>query len=374
MHGASKPAAVGSGSRRPRLGLRLTLLTAAAGCAPLAALLATSHSRSGAGGMAPGSILQIAAIGLALLVPLVLVAMVMGRRLSHDMRALRGGLEALAGQGASARIQGRSSATREVTEAFNRMVRRWADSREETTRSLDEATRLNAAMASGMREPLRGIRVDADRLRRDLPARPARRAVESMLRGAGTMEATLRRVMLYASPPRPRPQVVAINEAVEICVRAMEPAADRAGKTLTFDPDPNADRAKIDPDQFHQTIVALVLNALEATGPRGRVTLRTQALGDQVLVAVRDDGPGVPLEELEAIFRPFYTTKKDSPGLGLAFSRKFAEAHRGSIIAMNVHPSGLEVGVRLPVVAPPISSGWRRTLSGSSGPTSPRSS
>ena len=370
MPGSSEPTVVRSETRAPRLGLTLMLLAALAGCVPLAAAV-TLWSVRAEPGTVPHPALWPAALGLAVLVPIVLLALFLGRRLSRDIGAVRGGLDTLASSGASDGIETRTAATREVSEAFNRAARSWAVSREETSRAVTETTRLNSVITAGMKEPLREIRVGADRLRRHMPGRSALNVVESMLREAERMEATLRRVMLYARPPRLRQEVIGVNAAVDVCVRAMQPFAARTGQSLTFDPDPNVDRSRVDPDLFHQMLVSLVVNALEASGPGGQVSLRTQALGDQVLVAVRDDGPGLPLEELDAIFQPFYTSKKHSAGLGLAIARRIAEAHHGSITAMNVHPHGLEVGVRLGVVVPPISTGWRRTLSGRTRPTSP---
>jgi len=66
------------------------------------------------------------------------------------------------------------------------------------------------------------------------------------------------------------------------------------------------------------------------------------------LVAVRDDGPGVPAADLERIFEPFFTTKPLAAGLGLTLCRRIASAHGGTISATNVVPRGLEVGVRVP--------------------------
>lgn len=165
---------------------------------------------------------------------------------------------------------------------------------------------------------------------------------------AGPPGTALRRLLLYAtlqdSPPPPsRIRPVDVNAAVHVCVEALASASD-----LTFDPDPNAGSVPLDPDAFHQLLLNLVQNATEAAGPRGRVDVRTQSLGDSVLVAVRDDGPGVPAARLGGIFEPFHSTRPGAMGLGLALCRRIARMHGGTIHAVNVIPKGLEVAVRLP--------------------------
>ncbi len=163
---------------------------------------------------------------------------------------------------------------------------------------------------------------------------------------------TLRRLLLLTDESRggPRPgREVDVNAAVRICVRALEPrGAGEPGPVLVFDPDPNVGLAPLDPDMLHIVLVGLIENAREASGPGGRVEIRTQLLGDRVLVAVRDDGEGIPHEQLARIWEPFYSTRPGAAGLGLTICKAIAEAHGGAIRAINVLPHGLEVGLTLP--------------------------
>ncbi|HZI94873.1 MAG TPA: ATP-binding protein [Patescibacteria group bacterium] len=157
----------------------------------------------------------------------------------------------------------------------------------------------------------------------------------------------LRNLLHYAIPPEHRPRLVGLNDAVEVCVRAMQPG-DASGCRLGFDPDPNVGAVPLDLDAFHLLLLNLLLNAREAAGSTGHVEVRTQQLDEMALVAVRDDGPGVPAADLERIFEPFFTTKPLAAGLGLTLCRRIASAHGGTISATNVVPRGLEVGVRVP--------------------------
>ncbi|MGH9866717.1 MAG: sensor histidine kinase [Candidatus Polarisedimenticolia bacterium] len=166
---------------------------------------------------------------------------------------------------------------------------------------------------------------------------------------------SLKRFLTFARPARPRRRRLRLNEAIQVVVTALREGPGGAeGARLSFDPDPNVDLVPVDPDALHRALVNLIRNAREAAGPQGSVEVRTQMLSDRVLVAVRDDGPGMPPEELQRIFQPFYTTRRGAMGLGLAICRQVAEAHGGSIRALNVLPRGLEVGLELPMSRLPM--------------------
>jgi signal transduction histidine kinase len=73
-----------------------------------------------------------------------------------------------------------------------------------------------------------------------------------------------------------------------------------------------------------------------------------------VILSVRDHGPGVPEESLEAIFQPFYRISGDAQGangngLGLAIASEAIRLHGGTISAANLRPTGLEITIRLPI-------------------------
>jgi signal transduction histidine kinase len=110
----------------------------------------------------------------------------------------------------------------------------------------------------------------------------------------------------------------------------------------------------------------LIGNAFEALGGEGHVEIRATLLpGEeepiaavpgvdpmppQVLIEVRDSGPGIAPDDLERIFGPFFTTKPQGTGLGLAIVRKVVDAHDGRIDAVSARGRGATFKVTLPVV------------------------
>jgi PAS domain S-box-containing protein len=107
--------------------------------------------------------------------------------------------------------------------------------------------------------------------------------------------------------------------------------------------------------QLQQVLLNLVLNGMEAVGPRGdgkRIVIRTQQTDAAVCVAVRDQGPGIPTAELSRVFEMFYTTKASGMGMGLAISRSIVEAHGGRIWAENNPDRGATFSFAIPACPP----------------------
>jgi signal transduction histidine kinase len=88
----------------------------------------------------------------------------------------------------------------------------------------------------------------------------------------------------------------------------------------------------LDPERLEEVLVNLVQNAAEACGRHGRVVLSAERIEPQgIRIEVEDDGPGIPPERREEVFKLFHTSKEKGAGLGLAICRKVIEAHGGTI-------------------------------------------
>ncbi len=94
----------------------------------------------------------------------------------------------------------------------------------------------------------------------------------------------------------------------------------------------------------------LIENAFQAVEAGGRVSLRSHASSDQLILSVSDDGKGMPANIVERLFEPFFTTRSDGTGLGLAIARGVARAHGGSIDVRSDPASGTEFAISLPLV------------------------
>lgn len=108
-----------------------------------------------------------------------------------------------------------------------------------------------------------------------------------------------------------------------------------------------------DGERLRQLFMTLVDNALRYTPRGGNVAVRVRADDRQAVATVRDSGPGIPLDELEAVFDRFYSTRPDGQrgfGLGLTIARAIARAHGGKLFAVE-RASGAEFELTIPAVA-----------------------
>ena len=128
-----------------------------------------------------------------------------------------------------------------------------------------------------------------------------------------------------------------------------------ANGTLDVQLDDDLPSVEIDPIQFQQVILNFLLNARDATteleGRLAKITVRTERDNDRLIVSVEDNGPGIPSSDPQSVFEPYFTTKEDGMGLGLAISRTIVESHSGTIHAENLKPCGARLTISLPIEA-----------------------
>ena len=105
--------------------------------------------------------------------------------------------------------------------------------------------------------------------------------------------------------------------------------------------------ACVDPDQIRQLLWNLLKNAIQASPPNQTVTLSLSREQDELVLSVRDRGPGIPEEDRETLFEMFYSKRNHGIGLGLALVKQIVDAHRGTIEVIG-HDPGTEMRVRLP--------------------------
>jgi two-component system NtrC family sensor kinase len=105
------------------------------------------------------------------------------------------------------------------------------------------------------------------------------------------------------------------------------------------------------PGQLNQAVMNILTNAIQASAPGGRVSLTTIVDGDEVLIAIADNGPGVPEEFAERVFDPFFTTRPvgEGTGLGLSIAHTVVVAHMGRIALERAPGGGAAFTIHLPL-------------------------
>ena len=144
--------------------------------------------------------------------------------------------------------------------------------------------------------------------------------------------------------PPPHRSPTRIADVVEQIVGLMRPEIDRRQIAVQSDVDERI-HADIDRYQFEQVIVNILRNAMEAIDRDGVIDI---AMRDGVLT-IGDSGPGIPDETRDDLFTPFFSTKRDGRGLGLALVQEILTNHNAAFWLQNRSGGGAEFGIRLPL-------------------------
>jgi signal transduction histidine kinase len=188
----------------------------------------------------------------------------------------------------------------------------------------------------------------------------------------------------YARPFRANFAPTDVNEVVRKTAKLIEARENSRPTRLELDLDEHMPPAEVDAEQIKQVILNLVLNGVEASGASGKpvtLTTRYSEERERYEIRVRDRGCGIPREELDSIFIPFFTTKPQGTGLGLAVCQRIVNNHGGYIHVESQLGEGSEFIVRLPLrrrKESSITGGFKdkelaaaRALSAASSPAAP---
>jgi len=132
-------------------------------------------------------------------------------------------------------------------------------------------------------------------------------------------------------PTPPQIRLAVVNDVVRETADLMRPEIENRGVTIEERLARAVPASPIDPAQIKQVLVNLIKNAIQAMTKGGTLTLRTEVNADGVVLSVGDTGGGIPNEQINRIFEPFYTTKKKGTGLGLMIVRRIVRDHGGQI-------------------------------------------
>ena len=138
-------------------------------------------------------------------------------------------------------------------------------------------------------------------------------------------------------------QDVEIEQLADNVVTALRPMLDRRQVDVQIEIDPAVRVVKIDALHFEQAVVSLITNAVQASQAGQSVTLRVESVSDSEdhwRLSVEDKGTGIPEVIREKIFTPYFTTKPDGNGVGLAMVSKVVKIHGGQILLESEVGSG----------------------------------
>ncbi|HKQ60596.1 MAG TPA: ATP-binding protein [Candidatus Polarisedimenticolaceae bacterium] len=236
---------------------------------------------------------------------------------------------------------------------------------------------MAASMAHEIRNPLASIEITCGLLRRRYVAEAGGRELLDKITGAvHRLNRTITSGLEYVRPVEvtvaPAELHPVLEEAIAVALERCATSRVEVRRRFAREMPPFV----MDRGALRQVFENLLVNALEAVGPQGTVSVETQVvaapvapsipyLPDRVpladpwqnverlaVIKVGDSGPGIPDEERDKVFYPFFTTKREGCGVGLSTSKKIVDSHRGLIDVGRAPEGGALFTVRLPMIPP----------------------
>jgi signal transduction histidine kinase len=164
--------------------------------------------------------------------------------------------------------------------------------------------------------------------------------------------AVVKRVLDYSKPIPPRMDRIDVVRVVRDAIALSEASIRRREVELRQDLPSEPLYCRADATLLEQAILNLLTNGLQAMETVDREKFLKVVVaqeGEQAVIRVADNGPGVAVDIIDKIFDPFYTTRKDGHGIGLSFSHRVVSKHNGRLSAGTAEGGGAEFRIELPL-------------------------
>jgi signal transduction histidine kinase len=222
---------------------------------------------------------------------------------------------------------------------------------------------MASAVVHNIRNPLASIRTSAEIIYEEEDALAVQPQSEDIMTEVDRLEGWLRDLLTYAQPLTHTPTSVPLPDLIQDALQHVTSRLDKQKVQLQLDVAATLPPLCADAALLHQAIYSILSNALDAMPTGGTLTLeaRQRPGHQQIDLRIRDTGQGLSPEQLSQAFRPFFTTKQRSLGIGLSFAKRIVERHGGVIEMRSQVGQGTTVLLTLPQVR--RINAWRKVWS-----------
>ncbi len=224
---------------------------------------------------------------------------------------------------------------------------------------LNALTLLAAGVAHEIGNPLNSLDIHLQLLSRKIRKLPSgeRLGLTEHVRTARQeiqrLDTILKQFLHAVRPTTPRRESRDLNAVLHQTLTLLEPEIASRHIAVELDLSEKLPPALIDPDQFQQVFYNLLRNAYQAiSGEDGLIEIRTRSTETDFIIAISDNGTGIPPENMGSLFEPYRTTKSSGTGLGLLIVRRIIREHGGEIEIQSQPDEGTNILIHLPHTAP----------------------
>jgi signal transduction histidine kinase len=222
------------------------------------------------------------------------------------------------------------------------------------TEKMATVGRLAAGVAHSIRNPLTSIKMRLFSLERSLDLAPSQKEdLEVISEETRHLDTIIRNFLEYARPSKLRMQRISPSEVIDMDLQLLRHRFKSYGVQIALRRTDPLPEVLADPDQLKEVFVNILINACEAMGEGGTVTIEEEEqwqepAGPAAVVRISDNGPGIPAELQEKVFEPFFSTKEEGTGLGLSIAARIIEQHGGSLSLTSEAGVGTTFVITLP--------------------------
>ncbi len=209
-------------------------------------------------------------------------------------------------------------------------------------------------IAHEIKNPLTPIQLTAERLLRKHQLGDPKlgelleQGVVTIVREVESLKTMVDEFSRFARMPQPRPKSVKLPTLYGELVRLHQ--GIKPGVELNFEVGQGAESVFFDPEQLRSVMINLIDNALAATEPPGTVSLTSKVGPKRIVLEVADTGRGIPAEDRERVFLPYFSTKGRGTGLGLSIVHRIVTDHHANIFVTDNPPQGTIFRLEVPMV------------------------
>lgn len=190
---------------------------------------------------------------------------------------------------------------------------------------------LTAGIAHELNTPLGNILGYAELIKKEVPDKIIQSDADKIIRSALNAREIVKKLMYFSCEMPSNFNLLQVNDVIRESVELLKMQLEEAHFDVKLNLDRKLPLMKGDHLQLTQVFLNLILNAISAVKEIPFLSIATTLEEQVIKITVTDKGVGIPMEELNHIFQPFYTTKKAGTGLGLAVVHGIVQAHNGII-------------------------------------------
>ncbi|MEN8258636.1 MAG: ATP-binding protein [Thermodesulfobacteriota bacterium] len=221
------------------------------------------------------------------------------------------------------------------------------------SQKLSALGQLSASLAHEIKNPLASVKGTAEIFLDEFPeGHPKREFAEILLKETSRLNKTVEEVLNFSRRQQQsggeEPKKEEASMILKRVITLLDNTFSKKGINVELNLPSKGKGVLVDADKMAQVFINLLINAVEAVSQGGHIVVNLAREDGGGIISFADDGPGVPEEEYEQVFAPFYTGREEGTGLGLAISAKIIESYGGKITVSRSELGGALFTVNVP--------------------------